>query len=333
MHARGMLCAAVMLCLAAIAARAQDPLFTMHALQPLTLNPALTGGEGKYRASFGHRSQWQSLGVPFLTNTAAFDMRIVDSDAGALSVGLMFMGDRAGDPAFTTSQFNLSLAYTLRISDDARLSAGLNIAYDQRGVQAGAGQWASQYNGVSYDPGTPSGEAFGDERLSSLHAGLGMVYSYDNTGKNRRGSKNVKVTAGASVAQIGDLEVTRANAVRHDFNARITIFADAAFDLGDGGLGLEPLITYVNQGNFDIFMTGALLRYAILDSGGFASNAKPLYVAAGPYWRVNEAVAAAARLHWGDYILGLSYDFIVSDITRAVSQIGAWEVSVVYAVN
>jgi len=309
----------------------QDVLFSQHQLLPLTVNPALTGTDGRYRAALGHRSQWRSIGVDFITSTAAFDMRIGGSETGGgLGVGLMLFTDRAGDPSFATNQFNLSVAYSLALSDDSRISAGLNLAYDQRSVQAGAGQWASQYNGVRYDPGMASGEAFGDERLSAAHAGMGMAYHYDRNNGSRKAGKEFSLTAGASVFQLGQMEVTEANAMRHDFNARIIAFANAAMDLGEGGFGIEPSLLYVNQGDYDLAMVGSYFRYAIFDGKSFSSKSKPLHAAVGSFWRTGEAVTTAVRVDWGDYTLGLSYDFTIGNITEAIPRTGAWEIAVVW---
>lgn len=310
----------------------QDVAFTQTSLHPLTANPALTGTDGRYRASLGHRAQWRSIGVDFITRTAAFDMRIGgDKNGGGLGVGLMLFTDRAGDPAFTTTQFNLSVAYTLAINDDSKISAGINLAYDQRSVQAGAGQWASQYNGVRFDPGMASGEAFGNERLSAAHAGMGIAYHYDKDRGSRNKGKELSLSLGGSIMQLGQLEVTQANSIRHDFNERIVVLGNAGMDVGEGGFGLEPVLMYISQGDYDLIMVGSYFRYAILEGGSsFAGNTKPLHAAVGSFVRVGEAVAAALRVNWGDYTLGLCYDFSTSNVTSAIPRMGAWELALVW---
>ncbi len=316
----------------AIPAHSQDVAFTQTSLHPITANPALTGTEGRYRASLGHRAQWRSIGVDFITRTAAFDMRIGgNKNGGGLGVGLMLFTDRAGDPAFTTTQFNLSLAYTLAINDNSKISAGINLAYDQRSVQAGAGQWASQYNGVRFDPSMASGEAFGNERLSAAHAGMGIAYHYDKNRGSRNKGKELSLSLGAAIVQLGQLEVTQANSIRHDFNERLVVFGNAGIDVGEGGFGLEPMLMYVNQGDYDLIMVGSYFRYAVLEGGSsFAGNTKPLHAAVGSFVRVGEAVSAALRVDWGDYTLGLCYDFSTSSVTTAIPRMGAWELALVW---
>lgn len=301
---------------------------------PLLVNPALAGSEEHVRASLLHRSQWKSLGVPFVSNALAVDMGIGrknDRNKGAgLGIGLSFFKDRAGDPEFSTNQLNLQVSYALQLNDQSQISAGLNMAWDQRSVQAGTGQWASQYNGIYYDPSASSGEAFGGDRLSALHAGLGMVYSYGYQETKRQSTQPFKLRLGVAASQLGALETKRASAMRHDFVPRYLAFAEGSFGLGSGALGMEPSLQYVQQGGFDLIICGTYLRYAIIEGSSFASDDRQLYAAFGSFWRVADAAVLAARVDWGSYTLGISYDISMGNISERLPRMGAWELALVW---
>lgn len=317
-----------------IEAQGQDVVPSQVNIIPLSLNPALAGNGHRMAAGLVHRSQWKSAGVPFVTNAVSFDMRVGSGqqDQGGLGIGVYFINDRAGDPAFTTNQFNTALAYTLPLDDRSTLAAGLSLAFDQRGVSLGGGQWASQYNGTHHDPSMASGEAFADDRMSVLHAGIGMVYTLSNP-KGSRNAGNFNLKIGASAHQLGHIDIVDATYLDHEFSERYAGFAILETDLGSGGFGIEPALYYFRQGQFDLLMLGGYIRYAIIEGSTFSQRAKPLYAALGGFSRVGDAVVVAAKVDWAEFTFGFSYDFSVSELTAVMPRMGAWEVGIAWRMD
>ena len=53
---------------------AQDIHFSQFWMSPLIQNPANAGGEEDIRAILNYRDQWKSIGTPYKTFNASFDM-------------------------------------------------------------------------------------------------------------------------------------------------------------------------------------------------------------------------------------------------------------------
>lgn len=88
------------------------------------------------------------------------------------------MNDKAGLPGISSTQISLAVADHVMISRNSKIGVGLNIGYVQRAIDQASGQWASQYDGFSYNPGLSSGEVFSNPRYGILDLGAGLVYTY-----------------------------------------------------------------------------------------------------------------------------------------------------------
>ena len=93
----------ILLCINTSETKAQDPHFSQFYASPLTLNPALTGMvPGDFRVAANFRTQWAAVANPFITSSAAFDIKILPSLIGTediLGLGIMAMDDRSNNGA------------------------------------------------------------------------------------------------------------------------------------------------------------------------------------------------------------------------------------------
>jgi type IX secretion system PorP/SprF family membrane protein len=108
---------------------AQDTHFAQTEYAPMLLNPALTGAFSHMQLIANYRNQWNSIASPYQTIAASFDIRLQRMDAdnnSFVALGLNFFNDVAGDMKVTTNQFNLDLAYHLKMG---RYSVLADTAY------------------------------------------------------------------------------------------------------------------------------------------------------------------------------------------------------------
>ncbi len=318
---------------------AQDPFFTQVAFLPMHLNPALSGNEGGIRAGAAYRTQWKALGVPFSTRCVSFDAglgksekkgRPDNSPAKGLGIGAFFLNDRGGDPEFTTNQFNASLAYKLQAGAASYFSVGLNTGFDQRSVDVANGQWASQYNGIQFDPGLASGEAFGNDRVGTLHTGAGVSFGWMQNKGSVRSPRHLGIEGGIAAFQLGSVEVIRSPTLQYGFPVRYIAHISARVDIGNDGFGIDPMLYYLQQGPFQMLMSGCYFRYAIIEGNDFASNAQRLDAAVGIFLRNTNALAVSTKLNWGSYGLAISYDMGIGPITNKMPHLGAFELALLW---
>lgn len=313
--------------------KAQDQIFSQQLFHPLQINPALAGSEFQYRASLLHRSQWKSVSAPFLTTSAAFDMRMnknADEKKGRLGAGIFFLKDKAGDPGLNTNVVNLNLAYHVHLTENSRIGGGMSVGYDQHAVDPATGRWASQYNGFNYDPDLSSGESFGKDRQSHLDLGAGMTYSFQKNVKKGRKSRNIEINAGASAFHLGRIAVAKSDRMDYATDPRFTGFLNGNVTIGSNGFALLPAVYYHRQGSAENLLFGSLVQYNITDGTAFMSKAKRTAVAAGLFCRPGDAFVVKAMFEWSDYAVGIAYDINYSGLTEVSNGRGAVEIALVW---
>jgi type IX secretion system PorP/SprF family membrane protein len=157
---------------------------------PLLLNPGATGMiDGSFRASLDYKSQWMSMGNPFRTMLASFDMPLLQGKKkiGYLGLGGYFYSDKAGDAHLGTNSANLSISAIVPLSSQSKLSTGFNFGYGQRSANISNLQWPSQYNGQSYDPNISANETnlFNSFTFFDLSTGVHYQFLKSNGGTAR----------------------------------------------------------------------------------------------------------------------------------------------------
>ena len=100
---------------------AQDLHFSQFYHSPLNINPALTGVfKGDLRFAGNYRRQWQSVPIPYLTFSAAFDMKYFHRKLGNgfFAGGFIFDHDKSGDAEMRYTQITFSGSYTHQLNEN-----------------------------------------------------------------------------------------------------------------------------------------------------------------------------------------------------------------------
>jgi type IX secretion system PorP/SprF family membrane protein len=165
-------------------ANAQDIHFSQFYNSPLLLNPAQTGLICNYRAGLNYRSQWSSVGSPYKTFAAFFDVPVYFNKKRntALGLGLVIFNDVAGDGKYGTLEIDPSIAFHMGLGADNpkrhKLSVGFQPSLRQHSLNVSNLTFATQFNGWTIDPTAPTLEKF-DSKLNQLYidAHTGIQYS------------------------------------------------------------------------------------------------------------------------------------------------------------
>jgi type IX secretion system PorP/SprF family membrane protein len=103
----------------------QIPLIDHYYLNPFLSNPAMAGNNGN-QVFLTHRSQWLDVeGAPETT------VLTVDGQLPSEKIGLGVMAFRDQTNIFARSGFYGTYSYKLQVSDDAKLSFGLSLGFEQ----------------------------------------------------------------------------------------------------------------------------------------------------------------------------------------------------------
>lgn len=129
-------------------AAAQDIQFSQYYNLVQYQNPAFVGTDHAWRAIAHSRLQWPGLEAKYVTSVAAIDYNWARYNSG---VGAMFITDFQGGNTIQNYKAILQYAYQIKISDNARLRAGLNLGFSNRVLRNQDLYYPGQFTGTGFD--------------------------------------------------------------------------------------------------------------------------------------------------------------------------------------
>lgn len=160
---------------------AQDIHFSMFYASPLNLNPALSGvSEGDFRAAGIYRNQWRSISTPFVTYSASFDMKLLQTKlkGDIFGVGAMFVGDKSGDGKLSMNSAMVSAAFHKSLDKDHKhfLGLGIQLGYTQKSLKWQQLAFPMQFNGQDFDLTQSNGENINKPNLGYFDMQAGFLH-------------------------------------------------------------------------------------------------------------------------------------------------------------
>lgn len=296
---------------------AQDLHFSQFYHHPMHYSPALAGAfEGEVRAMGLARSQWTSVPVSYQSLALGADRKMWQRGTQALSAGLVLQGDRAGDAGLSWVQASLSVSAAQRIGERQYVAVGLSAGLAQRQFDISRLKFGNQWTGDAFDPGLPSKENF--SQTSGLLPTLGAGLSWRTHSADYR--SGVEIGLGA-----------------FHLNRPSVSFRDAASAL------LLPIrwtasvqATQALSTQLDLVIVGGAWQMGsareVLAGGGARLWLKPQETALRftASMRMGDAIIPALQYEFGDWIVGASYDWNLSDFQVATRNRGGFELAAVY---
>ena len=301
---------------------AQDIHFSQFYMNPVFLNPALTGNfNGDMRFAANQRSQWKSVSRPYNTIGISAESReeyIVPS----MYYGVNLFHDVAGDGNYRTVEFNVSSAYRFYLDHDSihQLTPGVQIGVNHRSIDFSKLNFDSQFNGYYYDPTLPNNEVFGNAKRTGLNFNLGLVYSW-------KPEKRKEIVAGIGWFNIPQMKQSLYGNDLIKRDRRVSIHANGVYKL-NFEWDLQPGLYVQLQGKYKEIIFGSNLRYVMKDKRG-----EYLAPYGGIWFRNRDAAYVVVGLYYNDWIAGISYDFNVSKLVPASNVRGGLEFSVQYVLH
>jgi type IX secretion system PorP/SprF family membrane protein len=291
-----------------------DPHFSQYYAYPLWLNPALTGVmNGDLRVSGNFKSQWATVGSGYETGAASIDYRPTNK----LAVGLTILNQAAGDAGFNYFSAYGSLGYAIPVSLDGnqKVSFGVQAGLINRSFDVNKLQFGSQYDPVTgYNPGMGSLENFSSNNATVFDANAGIFY-YDGDPLS-----NVNLFGGVSISHLSRPKDPFATTTDGKLPMRYIIHGGARIKVTDE-FDLTPNILYIRQQDAEVKGIGAYTEMKLQNNNGLIL---------GTMYRVNDAAIADVGYHFSNTVIGVSYDFNTSSLTRATAGNGGIELSISY---
>lgn len=312
----------LLLLLMPLAIVAQDIHFSQFYMNPIYLNPALTGDfNGEWRFTGNQRTQWKSVSRPYNTIAISAENKEEYVLPGMYHAVNLFH-DVAGDGNYRTIEFNLSTSYRRFLDMDSihSITTGIQFGVNHRNIDFSKLNFDNQFNGYYYDPTLPTMEIFGTSKRTGFNFNVGAMYAY-------RPEYRKEVVAGIGWFNIPQIKQSLYSDDLIKRDRRLVFHAKGNYDL-NFEWDLQPGIIMQFQGDYKEIVFGSNIRYVMIDKKGE-------YIApyGGIWFRNRDAAYLVAGLYYNDWIAGISYDFNISKLIPASNVRGGIEFSVQYILH
>ncbi len=314
----------VCLCLVmgtAFTAAAQDLHFSQYFHSPLTTNPANTGfiPDADYRLGAHYRNQWSSvMSVPYKTISAFGDAQLFRDrlETGWLGLGGVLLSDVAGSGSLRSNKIYASVAYHQMLGYSSLLSAGFNVGYAEKRIDATKLKFPDQFDGEFFDGTLPTSglPVHNSTRYFDLQAGINYAYFPQ---------ENVYINAGYSIQHVnkpretfyGDKTDAGIIPMRH------IAFANAILKVHEKVI-ISPNAYFSIQSKATEIMGGMLANYNLSEAG-------EMQLIGGVYYRHKDAIMPMAGFELNNLRFTFSYDVTTSSMRNFNNSRGAMEFSLI----
>ncbi len=306
--------------------------FSQFYMSPLTLNPSTAGAFKDIHATTNFRDQWKSVSNPYKTFALAYDMKIFKDkfQNSVFGIGLNAFNDRAGDGSLNNTQVNVSIASHLKIDKHQTLSAGLQCGFGQRSINFSALTWDNQFNGLAYDASLPSNEPTGSNSFLYPDIGAGVLWQFKKNEMSVNGNDGIQSSLGISVSHVNQPKFYFYPSAENFLYMKYVVHGTMSIGLAGTPVSIVPGFIYYKQGPAQEIQAGSLINYTLRENSKYTSFVSHRTIAAGAYYRWNDAVVIASLLEMSNYAVGLSYDVNVSALRKASYGRGGFEISLRY---
>lgn len=294
----------------------QDVHFSQTENSHLNLNPALCGFENDLSINSNYKTQWKPTLAPFKTFAVSADACLNSKTKSPwnFSIGTQIYRDQAGDPQLNTTAINGYFASKIKLSENQNLGAGLFVGYRQLAIQSVDGQWASQYDGLAYDPEMISGETFSQMSFGKLNTGVGLAYHLGSGRKSKIQNNEKTLDVGLAIYNLNKPVNSFFEDSKERLYQRYSAFVKGHIGIRGSITSFQPAIFYHRQGSFQELQYGTYFSVNLLQSGNYIGTMNDYKLGIGLFHRWGDAVIAKIYANVGDFRFGMSYDFNISSL-------------------
>ena len=308
----------------------QDTHFSQYNATPMSINPALTGiYDGIFRFTNTYRSQWGGLGKGYSTVYSSIDFPMGKSKSKNhyWGAGLMLNTDKAGEIGYYTTQVQASVSFTTALNEYAThfIALGTQVGLSQRGMDLEKMTWDSQWNGNTFDPSLNPSEKIQLDAFTYPNFNMGLMWYYLPDEYNH-------AYAGLSFYNLNTPNTSFYVDQSDQLSVRYTIHAGADFavDKIENTTWISPKLLYMSQGGQEKLTLGGFVKHRLILKSKYTNFRQEVLFSWGACYRWADAVVVSARVDYGKFGLGISYDFNVSSLGSNAGGAGGPEISLAF---
>lgn len=318
-------------------ADAQDVHFSQFGQTPQLINPGATGVfDGNVRAFLNYRTQWTGIGKGYKTYAASFDAPLAKGKGrkrgkkAYLGLGLNFYNDVAGTSNFGSSLTSISFSGILPVAEQHKFSVGIQAGLGQNSVDLNTLTWGSQFDGEAFDTQLTSNELFGLRSYQYFDLGAGFLYEFKTEGVSFLSSDVSSFNVGLAGYHLNQPKQQFLAHTTNQLPMKIVAQFSGTFDLGVIPLSLVPSVFYATQSGSKEVTPGLLFKLRRGHETKYSGMFKEAALYFGAHYRVGDAIIPEIYIEFTDYMVGFSYDYSNSDLSRAVGGANGIEFSIRY---
>ncbi|MBA3681523.1 MAG: PorP/SprF family type IX secretion system membrane protein [Bacteroidetes bacterium] len=301
----------------------QDIHFSQFDGSLLNLTPGFTGFfNGDFRVGAIYRSQWQAVPVPYSTFSMNGEARIKPKQLvkDMVGVGLVFNNDKAGDTRYGTTQLYANGSYIFLGKADSSLlfTIGMNLGWCQVGFDYDKMTFDNQYDGVSYNKTTATGENFDWTKFNYADVNMGTGIQYILNQKH-------KFTIGLGFHHLTNPVITYQGNRLSRLDFKMTNYLSYTTPISRTADIIAEALISKQAKNYEIIPHSSLKYYLNRDDNRAVSG--------GLCLRAKDAIVFRVGYSYKTLNSGIAYDINTSKFTAATNRRGAFEIFVNYIIR
>ncbi len=314
-----LLLAVVLFATSLVSSFAQDVHLSQFFEAPLLRNPSLAGlFSGDVRVQGVYRTQWQSVTVPYVTQSinAEYKMPLSNHGNDYLTAGIQILHDKAGTTDLTTTNLYPTLNYHKALSADKStyLSMGFMGGYVQRSIDRSKMTTDNSYNHGS------DGETFAASKYGYLDGSAGMSF-------------NSTLGVDQQTTYFLGLAYHHFNHPRSSFYKLYDVLIAPKW-VASGGIKfpIDETSYLTLEGDYTKQASNAEIVGGAMYSRKIGTDYDdPLYIIHfGGYVRYKDAFIPVVKIDYKPFAIAISYDVNTSALKTASQSRGGFELSVSY---
>lgn len=255
--------------------------------------------------------------VPYKTSSLFADAQVFRDklENGWLGIGGVILSDVAGSGSLRSNKVYGSLAYHQQLGLSSLLSAGFNIGWANKRIDATKLKFPDQFDGKFFD-NPVTDVILANTSVSYMDVQAGMNYAYFP-------QENVYINAGYSMQHVNRPKETffNDNTNQGRIPMRHIGFLNALLKVNDRVI-INPNVYFTTQAKATELMFGMNGNYNLSEYG-------EKQLVAGLYYRLGDAIAPMVGVELNNLRITYSYDATLSSLNQFNNYRGASEISII----
>ncbi|MEO9004358.1 MAG: PorP/SprF family type IX secretion system membrane protein [Ginsengibacter sp.] len=313
----------LLFCVTAGTAHSQDINFSQFYELPMLRNPALAGlFAGDIRVTAGYRNQWQSVTTPYQTQALGTELKfsLGQNTYDFITLGLQLTNDQAGDSKLSKTQILPALNFHKSVNGDkdSYISAGIMAGLVQQRFDPTKLQFDDQFVNGTFSPTNPTRQTFNNTNVIYYDVAAGLSFSSVGPG-------DIHYYFGMGLFHFTNPKVAFIQTNDVKLNPKFVINGGLSAPTSDEDKFILYGDLFIQGGNKQI-QGGFLYSHDLTQYG----EDEKISIAAGAFYRLNDAVIPVIKLDYYQLGIGISYDVNISKLANASQLRGGLEATLSY---